>query len=102
MEADPSRGARLDKSVSKGSANRTALQTSETGAIKLKADFHRIMLLSWVSNPNKGAPNEKDADSLHPDSSRAAGALRNNRNGRWRRPLAYVFSWRCRMSKIGM
>jgi len=26
---------------------------------------------------------EKDADSVHPDSSRAAGNVHNNRTGRW-------------------
>lgn len=41
------------------------------------------MLLCWVSTQAK-EHYEKDADSLHPDSNRVAGDVRNNRNGRWR------------------
>ncbi|HLK08432.1 MAG TPA: hypothetical protein VKV30_10830 [Candidatus Angelobacter sp.] len=42
---------------------------------------------------SKGASHEKHTGSSHPDSSRAAGDVRNNRNGRWWRFDSVVSAW---------
>jgi hypothetical protein len=52
----------------------------KTGPSQLKANFRHIMLLSRVITQIK-EHYEKNADSLDPDSNRAAGIVRNNRPG---------------------
>jgi hypothetical protein len=59
------------------------------------------MLLCQGSKLKQRSNYEKDADSLHPDRNRIAGAVRNNRYGRGGRSYASVLAGHC-LSEIRM